>query len=139
MYCNLCIHRLGGVDPAELPLHGTYSIPDVELDVPAAAWQWSGLAAPLRSCQGRVDEVVTKCMTFIAVPPVLRAQSAPALSAHHTMASNELTVVEAQHAAGAALHFLLGKELVLAAIGCVPVTSTLQWCEFTNIAEIPTL
>ena len=79
-------------------------------------------------------------MTFIAVPPVLRAlQSAPAMSAHHTMASNELAVVEAQHAAGATLHFLLGKELVLAAIGCIPVTSTLQWCKFPNIAEITTL
>ena len=119
-------------------------MPDIQLQVPAAAPQWPSIAAPRRSCRGGEREVVAQRVTVIAVPeknvldhqrheivetkhevpPVLRAlRQAIVTSALHAMASDELAVVEAQHAACAALHFLLGKEKVLVAI-CVPITST---------------
>ena len=119
-------------------------MPQIKLEVPAAARQWSSIVAPRRSCRGGVREVVAQRVTVIAVPekkvldhqrheivvtkhgvpPVLRAlRQAIVTSASHAMASDKLAVVEAQLAARAALHFLLGKEDVLVAIG-VPVTST---------------
>ena len=119
-------------------------MPDVDLQIPAAAWQWPSIAAPRRSCRGGVGEVVAQRVTVIAVPekkvldherheivvtknsvpPVLRAsRQAIGTSALHAMARHELAVAEAQHAACAALHFLLGEENVLVAI-CEPITST---------------
>ena len=63
-------------------------------------------------------------MTKHDVPPELRAsRQAVVTSSLYAMASDELAVVEAQHAACATLHFLLGKEVVLVAI-CEPITST---------------